>query len=414
MKALFWLWPLGAFYNAFKHFRNPTAPNIIWAFTVFFGFTLAYAKEAAGSDIYSYIGELKELYLTEYTLKDFWRYYQSTGEVDVLRSFLAITISRFTDAPYILTAVYGLIFGFFFSRNIFYVYKKTEGKLSMFVLGGMIILPLIIPIWSINGFRYNTAVHVFLYGLLPYLFEGNKKRLWWSFITPFIFHFTFLLPAVVLGLFLIFGNRYVLYFYLFIGTLFIAESNIGALTGFASNYLPTQVLDRASGYTNEDKVRQYQATGGIAEDTRWYVIYYRKVLQYFALIILVSLFLYDVKQYRNDRLFLTLFSAALLFYALANLLSLIPSGIRFYALSNFLGYAFFIVLFNKYKLHRNTTFLVRTLAPALVIYMVIAFRDGLYFISIMTLIANPIIVPFITDYFTSVNDYIKDIYKLIR
>ena len=55
----------------------------------------------------------------------------------------------------------------------YYLYTIFPGLEEFNLIFALI---LVIPIWFINSFRMWTAFHVFIFGLLPYIFE-NKKDL---------------------------------------------------------------------------------------------------------------------------------------------------------------------------------------------------------------------------------------------
>jgi len=110
---------------------------------------------------------LSQLYHQPFlTINGAIEYFKYSGEIDVLRTFLSYTISRFTESQAILTMVYAFIFGYFFSRNIWYVFGLLKGKISFLEKVLLLALILVVPIWLINGFRMWTAFHVFMYGLL--------------------------------------------------------------------------------------------------------------------------------------------------------------------------------------------------------------------------------------------------------
>src|SRR5690625_4997052 len=164
---MFFIWPLLAVISAFRNYRSNWGKNILWAFVAFYGFSFAIGAENQGSDIVRYAEEVEYLHKVEMTISDAFTYYGQSGEIDILRTFIAVTLSRFTDSQAILTLVYGIIFGFFFSRNMWYVLERLKGRIHPITVLLLCSFFLVIPIWNINGFRMWTAAHIFIYGLLP-------------------------------------------------------------------------------------------------------------------------------------------------------------------------------------------------------------------------------------------------------
>src|SRR5699024_1023376 len=117
------------------------------------------------------------------------------------------------------------IYGFFFSRNIWYVMERLEGKIRPATILLFSCFCLVMPFWFINGFRMWTAAHIFIYGLLPYLFEGRKSGLVIAVLSILV-HYAFIVPVGVLFAYLLLGNRLIIYFLFFVTTFFVSEINI--------------------------------------------------------------------------------------------------------------------------------------------------------------------------------------------
>src|SRR5699024_1226601 len=94
---------------------------------------------------------------------------------DILRTIIALAVSRFTASQSVLTLVYGIIFGFFFSRNMWFVLERFKGKIRLITILLFCCFFLVIPIWDINGFRFWTAAHIFVYGVLQFLFDEKWR-----------------------------------------------------------------------------------------------------------------------------------------------------------------------------------------------------------------------------------------------
>jgi hypothetical protein len=401
---LFFIWPLLALISAFKNYKGSWGKNILWAFVAFYGFVFAIGAESQGSDIVRYVAEIERLHSVELSMTDAIQYYQESGSIDVLKTFLAVTVSRFTDSQAIVTMVYGIIFGFFFSRNIWYVFERLEGRLKPIVLILLVCLFFVIPIWQLNGFRFWTAAHVFIYGLLPYLFEGKKSGLFTASLSILV-HYTFLIPVAVLFGYLLMGNRVVIYFAFFIGTFFISEINLAVFNDLIESYAPEVVQERTTGYRNEGKVEAFRE--GTLESQVWYAAWYMRAFKWSVMGFLVILFIKGRSYFMKNNTWLSLFSFILLFYGVANLFSSIPSGGRFLQIANLLSLVLIILFIQNREQSKTMERFVWAATPALLFYLVVAVRIGLYSMSATSIIGNPIIAIFFMGEHISLNDMMK-------
>ena len=391
---------------AFKDYFLPNAKNIFWAFCTFYGLTFAIGTESSSSDITRYILELQSLHgQSQYSIADIIQYFISSGEVDILRTIISYIISRFTGSAAVLTMVYGFIFGFFFSRNIWYVFGLLEGKLNYFEKISLLALVLVVPIWFLNGFRMYTAFHVFLYGLLPYIFENKKKSLWFVYLS-FLVHFSFLVPISILLTYLVLGNQLKMYFIIFIISIFITNIDVSIVNQYAEQYMPTVLDERTSGYRDEDKVAQLKEN--IENSAKnWYAIWYRKILVWALILLLFYFFLFANPLIKFIPEWKKLFSLTLIYYSTANILMNLPSGGRFLSISIFLTLTMLILYLNQFKNDSKLKSLLLLLSPAFLLFIIVSFREGFYNTSVSTILGNPLIAIFTAGENVSLNDLIK-------
>jgi hypothetical protein len=418
---LFVLLPLFSAINALKNFRAPWAKNILWAFVVFSGFTFTIGKEtmstnlnAGGADINRYVDEVQDLYGKSLSLEDMISYFQENGEADVLRTTIAIVVSRFTNSQRVLTTVYGFIFGFFFTRNLWYLFDRMKGRLKFFSVLLITSFFLLDSFWEINGFRFYTAVHVFVYGCLPYIYEGKKSLLWVSFCSVLV-HFTFLLPVSILLLYIFVGNRSLFYFIFFLLSVFMQQIDLSVFNNFIENNVPELFVERSASYRSEEKVTQYRSEDetivpnsvtDVVITKNWYANWYIKVLQDSFEILLVFLYMLSKKKIKKIPGLYNAFCFTLLFFSVANIMASLPSGTRFLTIACMLAASVVLIYFQNYSRDQYLPTLMLILTPFFLLFFVVSIRIGFYSIGIQTIVGNPLL-GVITDYNLSLNDIIK-------
>lgn len=401
----FFLQPFFTLVYYLKNFRKPHAKNVMWLFTVFYGSTFAIGAESQGMDIVSYVSEVKDLYYLDLNVSQILSHYQNSKEIDVLRTFLAWMVSSFTSNGYYLIIIYAVIFGYFFSRNIWYILERIEGKINYFTIISITCLFLVIPIWNLNGFRFWTAAHVFIYGLLPFVFEGKIKPLIWCFITPFIFHFSFLITLIPLGTYFIFSNRIKVYFFLFVISFFISEFDITQFNNLIDRHVPQSIAERSKGYRNEENVEKLRE-GEARANMVWYARYYTRVLRWSIVSLLIVIYMGSRNIIKQNKVLLRLLSFIFLFLFFANLISTIPSGGRFLAIGNMIALSFLTLYFQN-NIIKEKLNLSKIVSPFLIFFIIISLRTGLYSVSITTLLGNPILAIITFGENISLNDIIK-------
>lgn len=403
----FFLQPFLTLLFYLRNFRKPAAKNVMWLFTIFFGFTFAIGIESQGSDINSYVNDIPLLHNLNLSLSGILAYYFSSKEIDVLRTVLAYIVSYFTSNGFYLIIVYGAIFGYFFSRNMWYILDRLKGKTKIFTRVLLFGLFLVVPIWGINGFRFWTATHVFIFGLLPFLFEGKKKSLLWCFITPFVIHYSFLVALAPLVIYLAMGNKVKMYYVFFIITLFVSTISISVINRYIEAYAPQSFADRSVSYRNEKKVETLRTQGRFGESQVWYVKFASYGVKY-SLVAFLLVFYWTFRNSKKaDKELLRLLSFVLLFYGFANILASIPSGYRFLKVANLLTLSFLILHFQNNKLNRDLYYLSNFTTPLFLFFIVISLRESWYSISLMTILGNPITAIFTFGENISLNDIVK-------
>lgn len=389
---IFVLWPLAALFESLLNYRSSWAKNGIWLFIIFFGYTFVSQE---GQDSSRYILHFQEFHRSDADFSVLYKILFSEGSryIDIFQPIITLLVAKFTGDYRVLFAVYGFIFGFFYSRNIDYLLRKTKGKLNPYLRIFLVVFALLVPIWFINGFRFWTAAHIFIFGALPYLLDGKKSGIWISVLSV-LMHFSFIFPLVILGIYRIVGNKTTLFLIFFIVSSFISEINIPVIKQILISYTPEIIHDRINDYTNEayiDKLISRQS------EINWYVIWYRKGLGIALNILLVIVFFKGREIWKKRKEMLKLFSFLLLFGGLANIFGQIPSVGRFVAVFNLFAASFLFLYFSLNGKELLSKRIFWLLTPAFGLFFIVSFRVGFDNIGLYALVSNPLLAPFLNN-----------------
>jgi hypothetical protein len=189
-----------------------------------------------------------------------------------------------------------------------------------------------------------------------------------------------------------------IYFYFFIASLFISELNIESVRGNLG-LLPIVIENKVEGYTNEEYIESIDNSYKLAN---WYVLMRTKALKYSIYIVLIFLYWRRELFLKNHKKLFKLFGFVFLFFAIANIISSIPSARRFlviaYALSTGL-----IFLSMQYFDDKKINTVIKLTTPALLLYFVVTIRLGFDTFGITTILGNPIIAFFMEDDMALIN-----------
>lgn len=391
---IFLLWPFFAIIYAIRNYKAAWAKDIIWFFIIFYGFTMIIHNVGEETiDANRYRSKFIAMAGKEVNFADVTATFYNAEEqsLDIFETIIIFLLSRVTGNYHVLFALFGLIFGYFYSRNIWYLIDRAGRKIVADNIPIILTFAFIVGFWTINGFRFYTATHMFLYGVLPFLFEGKKKYLWVSALSVFM-HFSYLLPLGILAIYLLPGNRTTLYFILFIGTFFIKELDLTQVGNFLSQNLPDIFLPKVSSYTN---VEYAEGLDTLLLKANWYVKVYDDALKWSVVTFLVVIFLTGKRFLSRNKNFNNLLSFTLLLYSVANVFSLVPSGGRFLSLANLFAVAF-IFFYVQYAPRGKTIKKIIPIAvPALALFSIVSIRIAFETMGFFSVFGNPPLTLFI-------------------
>jgi EpsG family len=391
---LFLLWPFFALMYALRNYKAVWAKDIIWFFVMFHGFTLTFhntGEETIDANRY------QDKFITMAESEVSWQtvttsfYNAEEQSLDILETIIIFLLSRFTNNTHILFAVFGLIFGYFYSRNIWYLIERAGKNINASNIPVIFTFAFIVGFWQISGFRFWTATHIFFYGTLPFIFEGKKKYLWFSFLAGFM-HFSYFFPLSVVLFYMFTGSRTKIFFFLFVATFFLKELSIDQVSNILTNNLPAILQPKVKTYTNAEVIER---KAGEALNVNWYIQLYNQTLKWTVVAFLIVIFLTGQEFLARHKRLDHLLGFTFLFYSFANILGLMPSGNRFISIANLfaLTVIFFYVQFApRGKAVKRVIFFS---IPLLAFYSIVAGRVALDTMGFFSVFGNPVMSVFI-------------------
>lgn len=392
MKNAFFYFIVFPFYGliqAIKNYRLPWAKNMVWLFVIFYGYTMFRPE---GMDSTRYALKLERVYSEDRTWNNFVASFYSVDEngnaaVDIYEPLMTNFVSLFSNNGSILFAFFGLVYGYFFSRNIWFLIDEFKAQLQsklVFIL--LIAFTSVIGFWELNGVRMWTAAQVFFYGAFLFLYQKKTKGIYFILASALI-HFSFFLPIAIFLLYTVFKLPFRLVYIFFIASFFMSFFNVTTVSSFLTSVLPEVLLPRVKSYTNEEYIEGYEAFN---QGGNWYILYFGKVLNYCIAFLVTVIYFAKNQSYLKDKSFAKFASFSIFLLGMSNLLSSLPSGERYLILAQFFGVAVTVLFFSKYY-SLNYKKAVAVASPFLLFFIIISFRKSFDTVSLMTVFTNPVI-----------------------
>lgn len=396
------LWPFAGLFSSLKNWRQPWAMNVFWVVCAFMGAIQIYHPAGTilgdGSDAGRYVLELQEMHRSVDSFAEVSRHFYDGDTNDVFRSILQYLVSRFTENGHVFFFILAIIYGFFYSRNIWYILNRINDQRIKWLWVMVAAFFLVCPIWNINGVRMWTALHVFVYGAMPYLLEGKKKGLIWS-AASILIHHSFIFPIVLLALFVVLGRRTsskgwvtTLFFIFYIITLTIKSLDLGALNAALQVYLPNFYNDRIDGYVNEDTLARNLES---LTQNSWHVAFFNEIHYWINQILVVFTYLIFKRNGCKLSGLLPLFCFSLLIYGFSNILACVPSGGRYITISQMFMVATFLLTYKYWAYDKSLSRFMPIIMIVFAFSLIFEVRKGFDYYGLDLLFGNFITATFI-------------------
>ncbi len=379
--VIFLISPLISLALAFRNYNTNWARNIVWLFVVFYALSFSIPSETSDANDYKLMVESwyrQDIRFSDF-ISNFYKvkpnYHFRLPFDDIFNPGLAYLVSRFTDNFRVFYFFVGLVFGFFYSRNIWFLIDFLKIKIKPIHILILIAFALVIPFWNLNSVRMWTAAHVFFYGAATYIIKGKQKQGLVFVLIPFFIHFSFVLPILVFATYLVTGPRLKVFFYAFLITLFINEIDFGAVRNLLTSFLPDFLHANVETYTPDERILAERAAFGVKKKS-WHAVYYTSVLKWTVYILVIYTYAFCKDIIRLNPKIYSIYSFALLFLSFANFSSLMPSGGRFLLIAYLFVFVSFFIATNYSEFYARMKNLIYLVSPGLLFYGLVSLRIG--------------------------------------
>ena len=229
---------------------NPNRKNFKIIFILFFIFLgLGAIIDFNGyNDISRYVIKFIEASsLESISLKEYLNTYVSEeNQIDQFTNITRWLISRVTGDYKVYLCFNVFILALFFSMNVKYIIERSNiNNITKLLIAVLIFTPNIIFITH----RWWIALHVFVYGLLPIIFEKKYIRFIWCIIAFSFIHFSFLYPCILIIISIILPKRNLLpYLIVFLIFSFLNNLDFGFMDTIINYIAPEDISERSSNY----------------------------------------------------------------------------------------------------------------------------------------------------------------------
>lgn len=394
----FFVLPFSSLVMSLLLYKKKWSRHLFVLFCFYFGYT--FVIPATGGDSAFYNSVLSDYFSSQISFKSFvdGLFTVETQQTDLYQPFVTWIVSRFTDDYHVLFAVFGLVFGIFYSKILWFIFDRISYKISGFAIVLFLMLLLINPIWNINGVRMWTALEVYVYGVLLFFFKSKKRGLFYMVLSV-VFHISFFIPLVFFVLYSLLpkgkGN---FLFYLYCGSILLSNLPLNLLNGIAEHF-PDIIRLKLESYTNADYAVDVKEN---FESSSFFIRLAVFSLNFSMILSVFFLRFYCIKSLKDDFKSLNFFNFILFSLIWTNVFSIIPSGGRFLSFSYILIICFMLINLTEIRSNNQFGYLKMLIIPLFGAFFVYNFRVfldyqsfslfyGNFFTSNLFLEQNPII-----------------------
>lgn len=381
---MFILWPFWGFIIACFNFRNTLSKTIIILFFILYGFTIV--NDQIGFDLYTNSLAFRKFVSlpNSYFFELFTNLFKEDKNLDIFQSLLAFSISRITNNEKVLFAIYSLVFSLLYIKGLSLLYRGEKNNNLVNIIYLFIIS--LYPVTSIGNFRFFSAIWIFFIGAYYVIYLKNYKYLFVC-LMAMLMHFGLGVANVLLILYLLIGNKNIVYISLVIAS-FILPSFFDSYIISFSNKLGGGFEDKVGMYLNEEYVSIIQS-----QSFAWFLTARQQFLNIYLFIVMTVSY---ILHYKSSNIKLNnYFQFSLLLLSFSNFTINVPSlGSRYMGIFQLFAFTFFYLFSLNIDKKKINFWITLGLLP-LVLHLLIMLRFASDTINIWLLAPTPL--PFAGD-----------------
>ena len=371
--VFFIVWPFGSFLYALWNYNKKESLLVFVLFTGLFSFSMQ-----SNSEMYDLDRVLNsaELYASKPDSEFFEIVTGLYGNeddagVDIYRDLVSFVVTRFTSNGHVLLMIFGLVYGFLFSKSISTLLKINDVRNIKTALI-LVSFSMIFSMDQIAGIRFATAAYLFFFGLINYLWTSEKKYFVILSLSCLV-HFSFLSLIVLLLLYLIIKPTEKITFIALIGSFLAGTLFKGAMV---------KIFELLGG-SIEKRANLYLGVEGVNQHIVWFVAYREELmLAFIALFFIVSKL--SKTKLVETKLTSNLYNFSMFVLILSNLSIAIPdASYRFMLVFIFLFMAYVYLSYKQNFNHQNLNYLYSYASLFFVLQIFYAGRNILYYSPLM-------------------------------
>ena len=374
--------------------------NVVFIiFFIFLGLGLYVTYENGGSDLTRYVEEFKKAHsIDSMNFKDYVNsYIAEANQIDQFANITRWYISRVTGNYKVYLCFNVFVLAFFFSMNVKYIIDRTNiNNITKLLIAVLIFTPNIVLITH----RWWIALQVFVYGLLPIIFEKKYIRFIWCIISFSFIHFSFLYPCLLIIILIFLPKRNVLpYLIVFIIFSFITNLDFEFINAII-NYISTEdISERTTNYLHSIELEQ-----NIFAKSR---LLFSKAIN---IILACALYIKTRNEINNNKTIRNLYITALVFGTFSAITNTTQWGWRFSDLSNMIFVISYIYMLSDNTIYTKIKDVFKLLSPLFIYLIIYQIRSIFNIIGPISFIAGNIFTGWFIEDEMSVLNLIKFIF----
>lgn len=393
---LFIAWPFLSFLYALLNFRSRPLRKFIFLFFIYYGFVFIVKNPEV--DANRYIEQFQEWtsrgveeYMTQVS-----SIYSEGSEQNITDPFIITVdflLSRFTSNEQFLMATFAFFFGFVYLKAIGSIFDYKKEWNNTLLIPYYFYFASILSIINISTFRFAFASWIFFYGAYQVVIvrglESKASMMRYIFIafSAILVHFSFLIPCLILLIYLTAGNLGVLYYPLVLSS-FIFRQDFSSLIDLQDVDIPTSISKKSQAYLSEGYKSLYKEN---REGLKWFIRYPFNFI-FAGIALLVMRIRHNLSNLQPGTI--NLFYFCLLYFAFANFVGETNQLIRFQFLTSLFVIALIIRVYKDLSI-TSFKWIDGLALGVFVLHSLLIFRIGSETINI--LLFSPSFLAFLDD-----------------